>query len=467
MLRRPELVAKPGTPLYELVKNNPIEKGKSKGKALYLRRTTPRVQTVIDRAVPIYHEMDPNGSWSEGKLTFTFESGYKVKFGHCNERDDWMQFQGEELCLLLFDELVEFEREQYDQISTRVRVKDPVLKHFLKVRAMSNPVQQRTRTENFIISDPFWVRKMFIDQAPQGGVKLQRKVILPESVIEPGENPEKTVTRMYLPAKLTDNPDKGFVKQYMVRLMGMPPHIRKALLDGNWYFMQGSFYGDVWDPSRHICRPFDIPDDWDQFRCLDWGFKHPGCCLWIAVDPDDNLFVHREFMFQGKDAVQVARDIKEIEKGLGLWGPEGSRITGPADTQLWEERGDIGITKVAEMAREGVRWVQANKRSRARNGMRIMERLMDARGDSPGMAVFNTCTTLIKTLPMIPTDPNDNNGETPAKTNDDDAHDALSYGVEYQSRVKHPPMRRKEDDGDFHTFEPDEDRGWDGYGSRY
>lgn len=459
----PSLAAKPGTKLWDLIEQNPLRWGASVGHALYLRRTSMRLEPIIARTHRLFKQIDPDAEYSVQKMTWHFKSGYRYQFGHCVNRDDWEQYLGVELSIAIFDELIEFEEEQYEVIKGRVRTTDPVLSQFLKTRAMSNPVMRRSRTENYIISNPMWVRDYFVAPAPQGNVPLVRNIKY--------KGIERTVRRMYMPATIDDNPDKEFVEQYKTTLVAMKPHQRKALLDGDWFSVIGGYYADVWDPSLHVCRPFRIPEDWSQFRMMDWGFKHEGCVLWGALDGDGNLYIHREYDFAGKEAAVVAREIREIEKDMGLWASGKSRITGPADTQLWEERGDLGVSKAMEMAKVGVRWAQANKRSRARNGMRVYERLRatGSAEETGGLIIFETCNKLIRTLPAVQTDPNDDSGETPAKSNDDDAVDCLGYGVEWIQSRQHPPMAPP--DGGKHgewadDEEPDEepDLGRDGYG---
>jgi hypothetical protein len=450
-MRDPSLVAAKGTKLWKLIEENPLNWGESKGWALFLRRTSPRLVPVQTRMMKLFPVIDPDARYEVQHSIWHFKSGYRYQLGHCHDRDDWLQYQGAEITILLFDELIEFEEEQYDQICTRLRTTDPVLKHFLKVRSMSNPVMRRTEMDNVIVNNPMWVRDRFVKEAPQGGVRMTRTVDL-------GGGDKAEVSRMYLPATLDDHPDKEYVRQYKIRLLSSgKEHIVNALLKGDWWAIAGSYFADVWDAKMHVCRPFKIPSDWPQFRALDWGFKHPGCCLWFAIDPDKNLYVHKELNFQGKTARDVAIEIREIEKGMGLWSKKGSRITGPADTQLWEERGDEGLKKVSEMVDEGVRWVQANKKSRARNGMRVHERLKATEQGSHegGMYIFETCNKLVRTLPGIQTDSADPQGETPGKANDDDAFDTCMYGVEYVSRHENPPML-PQDEGILDDWPEDE-----------
>jgi phage terminase large subunit len=62
---------------------------------------------------------------------------------------------------------------------------------------------------------------------------------------------------------------------------------------GKWVAAEGAVYGE-WDPSIHLCDPFEIPEDWTRFRTVDFGYTNPFCCQWWAVDPDGRMYLYRE-----------------------------------------------------------------------------------------------------------------------------------------------------------------------------
>lgn len=355
--------------------------------------------------------------------------------------------------LILFDELTTFSKEQYDGITSRLRSSDPVLKNMLKVLSMSNPGVSPG-------SDPHWVRKRFVDPAPEGRrlirTKLRRK-----------DGTEFFRTRVYWPGKLDDNPNPDFKAQYEETLLDKPAHIRKAYLEGDWYFAPGSFYGEDFDPSIHVINVHKIPEDWPVFRSMDWGFKSRGVIHWAALDPDNNIVVFDEYVFKERTDAMVAEDIKRIEKRHGLWGFKSSRITGPADTQIWEERGDTAKRKVDVFLDKGVPWVQADKKSRQDNAERIIKRLKDHNGGTrlPGLMFMSNCKYIISTLPQIRT--SELNPEEPEKGGEDHGVDSLSYLVAYAS-VPERVQVRNVDNGDELDAEEDEKpvgRGRWGYGS--
>lgn len=411
--------------------------GDSTGAALHLRRTFPMLRETIIRSHKIFPRIDPGAKYDTQAATWTFASGYRYAFGHCNDPNDWGNYQSSQYSYIAFDELSQFTEEQYDQICTRLRSSDPVLSKMLKIRSMSNPVMLRSG-DTFTVDDPYWVRKRFVDPAPDGNVTLKRKVMLRE-----GKHYWRTW--IYLPASLYDNPDKAYVETYERELAAKPPLIRQALLYGNWYVTEGSFYGQVWNDRLHTCKPFKIPDDWKKFRSMDWGYKAPGIIGWFAMDPDGTLYLYREMGFQGKSDEQVAGMVKEIEQAEGIWSLKRSSITGPADTQLWERRGEGNIkTKAETFHKLGVPWVPAMKNAtgsgsrkvggRVGNAERLLMRLSDHDNGTktPGIVFFNTCQKTIKCLQSIQTRPG--TMDEPLDGGDDHPHDMVLYAVAFASR---------------------------------
>lgn len=410
---------------------HPLGWGQSTGWALHLRRELPRLEETIARAERFFPQLDKGAKFSAQNRIWTFSSGYRYQFGHCKERNDWESYLSKSFTIILFDELVEFDKEQYDQIKTRCRSSDPVLKNMLKVRSMSNPMMRQEQNVSINVRDPHWVRKYFVDPAPEG-----RKILQSRHKRMNGQ--EFTRQRIYLPATLYDNPDPHFVQLYEENLASAPEHIRQSLLYGNWYFTADGYYSAVWNKNTHVVRPFRAPPRWPMFRAMDWGFRDQGVVLWATVDPDDTMYIIYEFNFREKTAGEVADEIVRIERDkLDLFDGKGSQLIGPADTQLWEKRGESAKSKAEEMAARGVFWTKASKNGkqwgRAANALRIYSRLRNSPSTgAPTLFFFESCKMTIATLPGMQVDPN--NSETPADGGQDHWHDVVCYMVAYASR---------------------------------
>jgi hypothetical protein len=377
--------------LAELCKKHPIRPGESEGHALHLRRSMPQLLENIDRSMRMFKQFDPNADYSRERHSWTLSTGYKFTFGHCRERDSHHDYLSKQYTHLGFDEAYQFEEYQYEELDARVRSADPVLMHLLRTRLMSNPAQG-------------WLKKRFVSPEPKGGVVLKRKIV------DPLTGQAYYRTRLFLPAKLDDNPDKAFVEQYKIRLLSKPAHMRARYLYGDWDSVEGGYFEDDYNPIVHVIDPFKIPRDWPKFRAMDWGFKAPGVIGWFALDPDDNLYQFYEFNFRLMKDSEVAERVIEIEKRFGFWNhrQRKSRLTGVADTQLWEERGDSGKSKATVFSEKGVFWQPADKGSIARNAERVTARLRDHDKDKPpGLMIFRDCRKTQEMLASIRVDEND------------------------------------------------------------
>lgn len=417
-------------------KNHPnhVEWGASKGAAWYFRRSTPMLEDAIRNSRAAFQLIDPGAKFNAKSNTWTFSSGYIYQYNHCTELGSWINYFSRQCTHLAFDELNQFDEDQYNKIGLRCRSSDLVLRPMLKIRSMSNP---GSSTEGGAVSDPQWVRKRFVDPAPSGGVTLQKILTRQDGTTDVWD-------WIYLPATLYDNPNPDFVREVELRLLAMPEQIRKAYLEGNWYSVVGAFFDEVWDHRKHVCGPFAVPREWRHFRSMDWGFRSNGCIQWWAVTPDDEMVCHRELMFRGKDAQEVACEVIEFETAVGLAKNGRSLITGPADTQLWEERGDVGVSKAEDFYRAGVPWDRANKRSRQRNSERLTLRLR-GRGfeRQRGIVFFDNCRDIISNLPQIMPDEHNRN-EPDTRYRDDHSLDALLYAVEYADRPQRVGESREE-----------------------
>lgn len=427
---------------------HPVAPGRSRGWCLHLRRTRPMLNQTLARARVAFEAIDPGVHWDGENTTFTFSCGYRYEFGHCKDPDSWVKYYSNEYDWIGFDELTQFTEKQYDEISSRLRSSDPVLRYDLKIRSCTNPVNVRKSGEDFVVDDPNWVRRRFVEpagtrtmgppDAPKEDQRMWWDAPIMERVI--GEEDGKPITRtwMFLPATLEDNPDPEFRKLYRRNLLAMKPHRRKALLDGDWWVTPNSFYAEEWNSRIHVCDPFRIPKEWKVFRSMDWGFKMPGVIHWWAMNREETLYCIKEVTFKGKTDKEVAQLVLDVERGLKLdlvYG-EQSLITGPADTQLWEERGDSGKTKAQVFAENGVGWVKAAKGpgSRQRNAEHLMKRLKEhEQGHGvPGIVFFRSCGHIVGWIPSVDTDPD--NSEQPVDNANDHHGDSSFYACAFASR---------------------------------
>lgn len=382
------------------------------GKAIHFRREYRMLTETIDRAHRIFPKIDPGIKWDAESYTFRWSCGYKYQFGHLKDPNDWINYDSNQYDHIGFDELWQFEEEQYMRLTKRCRSTDPYLRARKRVRSATIPSGN-------------WVRKYFVEPAREG-----RKLLTTTIKMDDGSFEKRT--RIFIPALLKDNPDADFRRDYEANLKDSLPHIRKALLLGDWWVVIGAFFAEEFVPNVHVVEKFKIPSGWTRFRSMDWGYKSPCVVLWWAVDTDNNLICYREATFLKKDASEVAKAIREIEDAAGEWDHKlhCSRLSGPADNQIKEQRGTIGPTVLETMTDYGVYWEMATKNRHAAV-QQILTRLK-GRGEKgvPAIRFFENCKRTVETLPALETDALDI--EVPKDGGDDHWFDAVAYACMYR-----------------------------------
>lgn len=188
-------------------------------KALILRRTFPQLQELIDRA---HSRFDRYAKWSSKENRFTFKSGAKIEFGHCQHEEDKRRYWGKEFQFIGYDQLEEFTETQYRFINLSNRTSDPSIR--CRIRGTANP------------GGPghWWVKRRFIDgKKPNETHRLE--FILPDKRIA-------TKTIAFIPGSYKDNP--ALTDQYLAQLMDLPEIEKMAYMDGDWdVFLTQSVFG--------------------------------------------------------------------------------------------------------------------------------------------------------------------------------------------------------------------------------
>jgi len=104
---------------------------------------------------------------------------------------------------------------------------------------------------------------------------------------------------------------KSYVLGELARLTG---HRRARLFDGRWKAGEGTVYPEF-DEARHVVRPFNLPANWPVYVGYDPGYDHPTAVLWIAVAPNECLYVIDEIYRGGLSVQQHAQEIRRRNAG--------------------------------------------------------------------------------------------------------------------------------------------------------
>jgi len=398
----------------------------------------------------------------------------QIHLKHYQHEKDYVGFQGQEIHLLLIDELTHLTEKMYTYLLTRLRLGsfeidyEEVRKHlpfvyddfFPRILAGSNPGSIGAR----------FVKRRWIDPAPP-------KKVWKAPAAEGGMN------RVFIPSKITDNvyimkEDPGYINR--VRAVGGAT--ADALLNGKWDITEGAALGDIWDEDIHVIPPLKIPDNATIYRSMDWGTFHPSVVLYtmetageeletvtgekLIFPPRSLIVIHEIYNWDGQDenagnrlpATEVGRQMADFEAAVP-WR-DNIRV-GPADVQIFQQRGGSHVT-IDDLLREGynarmqeiarndstykwrydahVLFEKADQSSGSRvTGLGLMRDFMQGsidyfhKGEEwRGLYFVNTARHCIATIPDLPrseTKPED----VETKDVPDHAYDAIRYMVMSQA----------------------------------
>lgn len=148
--------------------------------------------------------------WSAQEHTWTFPSGATLTFGYCENDADVYRYQGAEFQTVCLDELTQFSLAQYRYLFSRLR----------RLKAVNIPLRMRSASNPGGVGHE-WVKQRFITEG-------------------------KTAGRVFIPARLPDNPHLD--QEEYRRSLSVLDHITRAqLLDGDWSARQaGGLFRREW-----------------------------------------------------------------------------------------------------------------------------------------------------------------------------------------------------------------------------
>jgi phage terminase large subunit len=230
---------------------------------------------------------------------------------------------------------------------------------------------------------------------------------------------------------------------YLEKLDRLTGVRRDRLYRGVWAAADGLIY-DEFDPAIHLIDQFEIPQEWDRYWAIDFGYTNPFVCQFWAQDPDGRLYLYREVYMTGRTVDQHAEKIaklvmrqptkKEGDCWRGAWReprPRAVICDHDAEGRVVFERA-IGVsTKSAEKkVHEGIQAVQRRLRKAGDGKPRIFI-LRDALAEKDKVLDERkapTCTEQEVTGYIWGQSTSDQLKEAPVKK-DDHGMDAMRYLV--------------------------------------
>lgn len=385
-------------------------------KGLMLRKTREDLKDFVDLASRMYGNA---ARYMEKGNVFRFENGAKLFCAYLENERDAQAYQGWSLTRVYFDE------------ATQLQSLDPILALLATLRSAKGVRGQMKITCNPGGPSHNAVKEMFVDNGPYN-------VVLDH---------ETGVTRVFIPAKVTDNPallaaDPHYVDR--LKAVGSPERVR-AWLEGDWDVVEGSYFPEF-SSARHVIPPFPIPSGWIKFRSMDWGSAAPFAVHWWAVCQEDThqhdgriiprgaLICYREWYGASKPNVGLKLTADEVAKGIVERETHGRLrehiAYGIADPACWSV---ISGPSIAEtLLRNGAIFKKAdNQRTshdkRMGGWTEVRARLKGNTDGHPMIVFMDHCKAIIRTLPMLQHDPH--NIEDVDTHGEDHAADSTRYAA--------------------------------------
>ena len=399
--------------------------GNANFSGLIVRRTNDELREIIWKTQELYPKAYPGARWQEKKSQWVFPSGARLWLTYLEREEDVLRYQGQAFSYIGFDELTQHPTPfAWNYMRSRLRTTDPSLPIFM--RATTNPGGPGHQ----------WVKKMFIDPAPENQSFSATDIDTGEPLVYPASHDkagQPLFFRRFIPAKLKDNPYLFKEGEYEANLLSLPEMQRRQLLEGDWAIADGAAFPEF-RQSEHVIEPFEIPHDWRRFRSCDYGYSSFSAVHWFAIDPAfETLIVYRELYVSKHTGRDLAAKVLALESGEKI-------SYGILDSSCWHNRGQIGPSIAEEMITMGCRWRPSDRSAGARvaGKNRFHEVLkIDEDTGNPGIVFFNTCRQIIADLPVIPSDPKGGD-DIDARYKNDHAFDSVRYGIMSRPKAVSP-----------------------------
>lgn len=291
-----------------------------------------------------------------------------------------------------------------------------------------------------------WVKQRYIDVAPP---------------YTPYNDPDTGFTRMFIPSKTSDNTillaNDPKYRNRILAATGGNEALRKAWLEGDWDIVAGAFF-DCWDRTRHVVKPFQIPDHWLRFRSGDWGSARPFSFGWFAVVADDfkhgDLILPRGCLVRYREWYGQATDDSGNPKynvGLKMVAESvGSRLAeieakdnvsyGVLDPAAFSQDGGPSIhERIMLGSGSKVVFRRADNKRVATLGAlggwdQMRSRLIGEAAERPMLVFFENCIDSIRTIPLLQHDKD--NIEDVDTDGEDHAADDVRYACMSRPWIK-------------------------------
>jgi len=268
---------------------------------LLLRRGFPDLErSLILRSSQLYGNP---ALYNASKHVWKFPDGQRIEFGHLEHLKNLEDYQSAQYDMIGFDELVQFPKEMYVYMLSRLRTTR--LNQRVRVVSCTNPGGEGN---DWVLERwAAWLDPDYPKPAKMGEVRWY-KLIDDKHEVECDEGDPDAVSRSFIPAFLSDNPSIDLA--YRRRLALLPQPWKDQLLYGSWAIGQT-------DDAHQI-----IPTQWIRAAQQRWTpGGRLGFLTCLGCDPAHG----------GEDQTVIASRygywLGELKKTPGVMTPSGTAVT--------------------------------------------------------------------------------------------------------------------------------------------
>lgn len=360
-------------------------------RGIIFRQSRPQLTELLRRANELYLPLGAifREKNQLGSNIYIFPTGATIEFSYLESDKDVEVYQGQQFSYVGFDELGAYPSDfAWNYMQSRLRNASGGVKSY--IRGTGNPGGRGQG----------WIKQRFMEG------KLPNRIYTREVTLRNGSKRE--FTSCFIPSSLYDNkilmendPD------YEVKLLMLPPHLRDALLKGNWDVFAGQVFS-AFTQLTHVRKPFLMDSRyWFKFCSLDWGFSKPYDLQFWAVNAEGRMYMYREIYGckEGEYNVGVKEGSDSLAcRAFAIAMNEGVRHC-VADPAIWNKQDDA--PSIAEVF-EKYGWEMYKANNDRINGLILFNQMLENTDQDgiPMLTVAPECKGFIRTIPSLTPDPN-------------------------------------------------------------
>jgi hypothetical protein len=277
-------------------------------RALVVRESAQDLKDFVDEAEKFFEPF--GGKKVDDPAVFVFPpygtNCPKIFTNHLGNKDSFSKYKGWNLIRIGVEELTLIEDKNL----------------FLKLLGANRSKWPWLRPQVLCTTNPDgpgspWVKDFFVEVKGNKGGEV---VTIPWGT--PMRDPITKLTRIFIPAKLDDNPYLCHDDHYRGMLLSQDEDTRAAWLEGRWDGSSGVFFKEfrphgphpgedkLYPWARHVVPPVELPYWYHRWVGGDWGLKHPSAFYKFCFNEQDGrIHTYDEF---------ITRDVGSFQLGVEL-----------------------------------------------------------------------------------------------------------------------------------------------------